>query len=64
MPPTSPHQREPLSNRKHETWYIAESSSLRHKGVLYIGVILMAPDMRRSVELNPNPPKEGVGLAS
>ncbi len=45
------HRREPLSNRKHETWYIAESSSPRHKGVLYIGVILMAPDMRRSVEL-------------
>ena len=41
---------DPLT-RKHETWYIAKSGSPRHKGVPYIGVILLSPSIEESDEL-------------
>ena len=38
-------------SRKHETWYIAKSSSPRHKGLPYIGVVLLSLNIEESDEL-------------
>ena len=46
----SANRRAPLS-RKHETWYIAKSSSPRHKGLPYIGVVLLSLNIEESDEL-------------